>query len=125
MYNRDLNYKPKDLKGVLMKLPQSQVFEIYANILELQNSCLVLMPSDGQEVYNKYVEYLLSEIMRTAPSKSDRKPTGSRKNIKTGKNRITSQNFQMNDPFHEKYITEVSGEPLFDAIQLQPYAGYS
>jgi hypothetical protein len=124
MYNRDLNYKPKDLKAVLMKLPQSQVFEMYANILELQNSCLVLMPSDGQDVYNKYLEHLLSEIMRTAPGKSDRKPPESRKNI-SSKNRITSQNFQMNDPFHEKYITEVSGEPLFDAIQLQVYAGYS
>jgi hypothetical protein len=126
MYNRDLNYKPKELKNVLASLSQSQIFEIYANILELQNSCLVLMPNDGQDVYNKYIEYLLLEIMRSVPIKSDRKMalSSSLSKSKGVKSRITSENFHMRDNFHEEYIKENSGEPLFDTIQLQLYAGY-
>lgn len=107
-HNRDMNFKVKDLKNVLTSLNPSEVYEIYTNILELQNNCMILMQNDGQECYTKYIEHLSREILGSSKKK-----------------RLTEGFFSIKDNFRkEDYVYDLNkdGEVHQDFLQLYPMA---
>ena len=103
LYNKEMSYKPKDLKSALQTLSCTQVFEIYSNIQELQSSCLEMKGSEAADNFNKYIDNLMSELSKISYQK---------------KIKVTHGHFQHNDKFNasDYFVQESSNEICLDTI---------